>query len=103
MFSCLGLDGLTVPTEASGELASSGQGSFVEARASLWPMPGALLWETFSSSPVGAPSLELEEFCAPVGVFFVGGIFWFFPFAFSWARVLWGSCAVSSWCPALVC
>ena len=44
LFSCLCLDGLTVPSEAIWESASSGHGSLVEARASLWPMPGAFFF-----------------------------------------------------------
>ena len=57
LFSCLSLSGHVVPSEASTGF-SSGYGScaVVEARASLWPVPDVVLWETIPSL-VAAPSL----------------------------------------------
>ena len=100
LFFCL--DGLTVPTEATREFGSSGQGSFVEALASLWPMLGAffvgiiLLLDAAPSLDLVLAFLSSVSFwgscgsCALVEGFLVGGAFWFFRFTFSWARVLWG-------------
>ena len=111
LFSCRSFDGHAVPPEACLEFASSGHGSHAvdEARAILWPMPSAFLWETFffftcrrpfPRTHFSDPGVFLGAFVgdgALAGVFLIGGIFWFFPFTFSWARVFGISCAVFSW------
>ena len=57
LFSCPSLSGHVVPSEAStGFSFGYGRCAVVEARASLWPVPDVVLWETISSL-VAAPSL----------------------------------------------
>ena len=102
--------------EACLEFASSGHDSSAadEARASLWPMPGAFLWETFSSSLVAAPSPELtfRSRCL-LGASVGDALSWEGSFlvasfgssaSLSHGLVCLGtSCAVFSRCPVLSC
>ena len=108
-FPVFGPDGLTMPSEALGSLLLQDKALFVEARASLWPMPCAFFGGKCSSSLVVAPSRDFVlafrssvscwdscGSCALVeGGFLVGGAFGSSVSLSCGASMFWGSCTVS--------
>ena len=97
LLSCVSLVWSCCAPEASTGCASSGHSSCAvdEARASLWPMPGAVLWESISCF-VAAPSLGyLDQFpvsvwgfvgvgCVPVCLCVIRSFAWSRTRSFSW-------------------